>query len=579
MKQGLDDLFAAGGTPADLIAMSKPAAAGLKAITDAKPKAASVVGTKQSRTNTGSMFRLKQRFAGRFAWDPSTKWYAWSEGLGRWEEDAEHRVRAAITRELPEIITDEIEQLSKSGVSDEEIGKHRAYLMHVQSAGHQRDTLTLLSPEMLVRWQDFDADLGKITVGNGTLHFDGGKVTLEEHDPSDLITRSSPTNYEPKAPRKFWESTLARFVPNDEIRAFLQRFAGAVLVGGGVREQVLPIMFGTGANGKSTFVNGLRAALGEELAIEVDPATLRQDTRSGAAPSPDKMRLRGARYVYAVEATGHLDAQLLKRLTGGEEIVARQLHGKTISFKPQFTLTIIANEEPQFDDTSEGLWRRVKRIPFDVRIPEGERMDAALVSKLFQEEAEGILAWCVEGYKMYARDGLSAPAAIELSSNRMRADADPVRRFVADHIAAAEGAVLKPTDVWAVWREWVRDNEPGDEAGKLGSTKFKQAVSAILNTQHDGRGYVEGKRARGWCGYVLQDEATEEDAGQKDKKSVPEVVFPDTGGTKAMSPTNGTEISVLSVPEGLQRRVTGLVATFNFTDSEDWRRLYRKQGE
>lgn len=576
-KVGLDDYLAGGGSMAGLVGMVKPVAVGLQAIEDEKPTAAVVLGadTRKTRTNTGSMNRLKELFGGRFAWDSSTGWYAWQEDRGYWKEDAEHYVRAAITNELPALVNGEIEHLKKKGVSESEIGKHYAYWLNTQAAGHQRDTLGLLQVQMLQPWQDYDNDLDLLTVGNGTLVFEGHSVILKDWDPEDKITRATPVKYDPEARCPFWHSTLKRFLPDAEIRDFVQRFAGSILVGGGVRDQLIPILFGTGANGKSSVTAGIRAALGEDLAIEVDPSTLRPDTRSGSAPSPDKVRLRGARFVYAVETTGHLDAQLLKRFSGGEEIVARQLHGKTISFKPQFTLALLANDEPSFDDNSEGLWRRVRRIPFDVRIPDRERIEMSQVLKDLKKEAPGILAWMVEGWKLYARDGLTTPKPIMLASSSMRTDADHVRRFVLEHIAETEGAVLKPKDVFEVWQEWIHD-EPEARELKLGATKFKQAVAAVLNAGYDSVGKVAGKSVRGWVGYSLK---TAEDDGYE--KTVEEPPTLDGGGTRTTAYSDSTKITVENVDDVAvgHRRVTGLPATFNFTDSEDWRKLYRKGGQ
>ena len=290
-------------------------------------------------------------------------------------------------------------------------------------------------------WQQYDQQTNMLTVANGTLVFENGDVTLKAHDPKDYITRSSPVRYDPAAQYRFWDSSLSRFIPDDDVRAFLQRFAGSVLVGGGIREQRLPIMHGGGANGKSTFVSGLRYALGDELAIEVDPARCALTsvrarrphlTRSGYAGRGSCMPLRRA--VAWTLAT--------KRLTGGEEIVARQLHKKTIAFKPTFTLAVVANDPPTFDDQSEGLWRRIVVIPFKVRIADEDRIDAVTVGQLLEEEAEGILAWCVEGYRMYARDGFSAPDSITLASALMRDEQDYVRVFLREHVRNDEGTCL-----------------------------------------------------------------------------------------------------------------------------------------
>ena len=561
---------------------------------------------RKTRTNTGSAWRLVERFHGRFLWSPETGWYSWDKDKGRWRNNAVHLVKRAITEELPEIVRREMIALKTSGVNEKEVGKHKRYWLDTQSNGHQKAVLEILEPLLVADWREFDADLNKLSVGNGTLHFDRGTVTLKPHNPDDLITRGTDVNYVPGAKAPFWEATLERFLPDPEVRAFLQRFAGSILVGGGVREQIIPIMFGTGANGKSTFVTGIRAALGDELALEVDPGTLRPDSRAGSAPSPDKMRLRGARYVYAVEATGNLDAQFLKRLSGGEEIVARELHQKTISFRPQFTLTIIANEEPEFDDSSEGLWRRIKRIPFDVRIPDEERMDSKDVERLMHEQAEGILAWCVEGYKQYARMGLTPPECVEISSARMRNDADPVRRFVTEHFRKVDGSVVKPADAFKAWKEWVREEEPDSEQAKWGATKWKQHVSGLLNAPHDGQGRVNGRNVRGWHGWKLgngeqdgeTDSAPDSATGvqQSNKKLVTDAVFPCSGTSATIDTPKVTENSVTLLrqeasgpvatkpkPVALPPAYRGLPPTQDLRTGQPsppdagWRGLYRKQ--
>ena len=482
-KRGLDDLWAAGVDPAALVNATQEWAP------------APQVPNYYEPTNKGSAERLRDAFQDRFAWCAQMGWYAWDDVRGAWREDAEHMVWKAAIFELYEIVKDEVKILATSGVDDKVLGRHRAYLTHVQSTHHLEATLKQLGTMLERPWQQYDQQTNMLTVANGTLVFENGDVTLKAHDPRDYITRSSPVRYDPAAQYRFWDSSLSRFIPDDDVRAFLQRFAGSVLVGGGIREQKLPIMHGGGANGKSTFVSGLRYALGDELAIEVDPSTLRPDKRSGAAPSPDKIRLRGARFVYAVEASGSMDAELLKRLTGGEEIVARQLHKKTIAFKPTFTLAVVANDPPTFDDQSEGLWRRIVVIPFKVRIADKDRIDAVTVGQLLEEEAEGILAWCVEGYRMYARDGFSAPDSITLASALMRDEQDYVRVFLREHVRNDEGTCLKPTDLFAEWNNW-RMDEP--EAPNHGTYKFYREVDKVFGERSVAK--VLGKSVRGWHG-------------------------------------------------------------------------------
>jgi phage/plasmid-associated DNA primase len=204
-----------------------------------------------------------------------------------------------------------------------------------------------------------------------------------------------------------------------------------------------------------------------------------------------------------------MDSELLKRLTGGEEIVARQLHKKTISFKPTFTLAVVANEAPTFDDQSEGLWRRIVVIPFNVRIADSERIDAITVGQLLEEEAEGILAWCVEGYRMYARDGFSAPDSITMASALMRDQQDYIRVFLRENTIEDEDCVLKAPDLYAAYLEWQRD-EP--EAPKPGSNKFYAKVDAIFGDRKVVR--IAGRQQKGWPNRRLRNGSDDESVNE-----------------------------------------------------------------
>lgn len=560
LKRGLDDLWASGAKPTDVI----------NATTEWTP--APATPKFYERTNKGSAERLRDAFVGRFAYCAEMGWYGWDEKRGAWTEDAEHLVWGAAINELYEVVLAELQQMQDAGLDDKKLGAHRSYLTHVQSTHHLEATLKMLGTMLYRSWREYDQQTNMLTVPNGTLVFTNGDVTLKAHDPNDLITRASPVRYNPDARHTFWTDSLQMFIPDDQVRAFLQRFAGSVLVGGGIREQKLPIMHGGGANGKSTFVGGLKHALGRELAIEVDPSTLRPDKRSGAAPSPDKIRLRGARFVYAVEASGNMDAELLKRLTGGEEIVARQLHKKTISFKPTFTLAVVANEAPSFDDQSEGLWRRIVVIPFNVRIADSKRIDAVTVGQLLEEEAEGILAWCVEGYRMYARDGFSAPDNITLASALMRDNQDYVRVFLREHVIEEQGCVLKSPDLHAEYSRWQQE-EP--EAPRLGSTKFAAQVDKSFGERAYSR--IAGKQVKGWVGRRLRNANDDESVVELSKSGITTPYYP-TGFISLKEQGEVVEISTTMTTPDTESNSAALTVTCRKVGCES-NRVITESGE
>jgi putative DNA primase/helicase len=139
----------------------------------------------------------------------------------------------------------------------------------------------------------------------------------------------------------------------------------------------------------------------------------------------------GARFVSASElAQGQrLDEQLVKDLTGGGDLVpARRLYKSEFTFKPALKLWFYGNAKPQVSGTDEGIWRRVRLIPFTVTIPEDE-VDPRLPEKL-EEELDGILAWAVRGCLEWQRQELGMPEEIKAATKAYREEEDVLARFL-----------------------------------------------------------------------------------------------------------------------------------------------------
>lgn len=111
-------------------------------------------------------------------------------------------------------------------------------------------TLASTEPEVAVSPDDLDADPFLLNCSNGTLDLRTGE--LREHDPADLITKVTAAAYRPDAAGAEWVKFLDRVQPDPDMRNFLARLLGHALEGR-VVEHVLPIHFGPGANGKTTW--------------------------------------------------------------------------------------------------------------------------------------------------------------------------------------------------------------------------------------------------------------------------------------------------------------------------------------
>jgi putative DNA primase/helicase len=243
-----------------------------------------------------------------------------------------------------------------------------------------------------IRLDSLDADPWLLNVQNGTLHLCIGE--LRPHRREDLMTKLAPVSYDPQASYPTWEVFLHRIFGGDAaLIRFVQKAVGYSLTGS-TQEQCLFMLYGTGANGKSTFLNAVNRMLGE-YASHTPTETLLINRSNGVRN--DLARLQGARFVTAVEAEGRrqLAEAQVKQLTGGDKITARYLYQEHFEFYATFKLWLAVNHKLTIQGTDHAIWRRIRLIPFTVTIPEPER-DKGLEEKL-RAELPGILRWAVEG--------------------------------------------------------------------------------------------------------------------------------------------------------------------------------------
>lgn len=257
------------------------------------------------------------------------------------------------------------------------------------------------------------------------------RATIRPHDPADRMTKCAAARWSPEArpAAPEFERFLRRVQPEPSIRAFLKRFFGYCLTGD-ISEQALLFFYGEGRNGKSTFIDLMLHILADyAVTLSIDSFS-GEDRRSGSEATPDLARLPGARMVAASEpeAGVKLKDALIKALTGGEKIPVRRLREDFFEVDPHFKIVISGNHEPRIDDDSEGIWRRVKKVPWTEQIPEAE-VDKGLLKKL-KREADGVFAWMVEGALEWLEGGLAVPEIVREATQAYRDQQDTIGAFI-----------------------------------------------------------------------------------------------------------------------------------------------------
>lgn len=328
-----------------------------------------------------------------------------------------------------------------------------------------------------------DADPWLLNCANGTL--DLHTLALRDHDPADRITKICRGAYRADAQTPVWDTFLARVLPDKAVRGFVQRLGGLALLGE-VREHLLPILTGVGANGKGTLYKALLYAIGD-YGRAAEPELFMH--RDGAHPT-GQMDLLGRRLVIVSESDEgrRLAEATMKRLTGGDPITARYMRENFVTFTPSHLAILVTNHPPKVPGDDPAIWRRIRVVPFDVVIPD-EEQDKDLDAKLTLE-ADGILSWAVAGWADYLQHGLAEPDSVRVATDNYQRGNDDVGRFIAEACVIGPAFMAITKDLYAAWCRW---QEADGRAEPMGRGTFSNAL--------DHRGYPvqqprHGKRWR-----------------------------------------------------------------------------------
>ena len=212
----------------------------------------------------------------------------------------------------------------------------------------------------------------------------------------------------------------------------------------------------------------------------------------------DLARLKGMRLVTTseVEQGKMFSESLIKSVTGEDSLTARFLYGEYFSFKPTFKLFMATNHKPKIRGGDNGIWRRIKLIPFTVTIPPEQR-DKHLTEKLIAENS-GILNWLIKGYSMWKKEGLGEPDAIREANEEYRMDMDVVGTFVNDCFELDASLKFKlPTKLlYDTYVKWcIKNNE------RALSQKWLS-----LRMQEKGFKRLVANSQRTWLGLILKNE-------------------------------------------------------------------------
>jgi len=266
---------------------------------------------------------------------------------------------------------------------------------------------------------------------NFLIQFNNGVVDLKTGNfrpgaYEDMITQTVNYDYDADAKCPTWEKTIKEIMDdNPKMVEYIQSIVGYSLTGE-TSEQVFFILTGDGSNGKSVLLNMLLALLGH-YSIHTPFSTF--EAWKYRFYSNDLARMVNARLVTSSESSqsGVLNEERTKSMSGGDPITARFLRKEYSTFIPKFKIMLAVNTLPEIQGNDNGIWRRIKVIPFNVSFK--GREDFSLGKKL-EQELPGIMNWAITGALAWQKHGLREPQIVADAVNAYRSDASPVTGFL-----------------------------------------------------------------------------------------------------------------------------------------------------
>lgn len=395
-------------------------------------------------TELGYAKRLIALYGQRLRYVPAwRRWLVW-DGT-RWAQDATGQAARWMKATARVLTTDALAIMDKD--------KRRAALnlaRRAESSAGVAGALTLAStePEIAVSPDELDADPFLLNCRNGVLDLRTGEHV--PHDPALLLTKVTGASYDPEAIGAEFAKFLETVQPDAEMRSYLARLLGHALEGR-VVAHVLPILHGAGANGKGTLINAVLGALGN-YADAADPELLTARTFDAhPTGTADLFGLRLA-VLHESDQGRRLAEGTVKRLTGGDRVKARRMREDFWHFEPSHTFCMLTNHKPIVTGTDEGIWRRLRLVPFDVVIP-SEQRDEELGDRLALER-DAVLAWLVAGYREWRLMGLSEPAAARQATDGYRSESDALGRFIEECCATGQPYTAQSSLLFTAWQRW-----------------------------------------------------------------------------------------------------------------------------
>jgi putative DNA primase/helicase len=339
-------------------------------------------------------------------------------------------------------------------------------LNQLRSNRRAKNILEIAAKLFGIAGDEWDANPMLLGAANGIIDLKTGE--LRAGHPLDYVRTIAPVTYDPMADAKRWQQFLCEIFDGDsELVAFMQRLLGYAITGLH-SEHKLPILYGKGRNGKDTLLETVGYVLGKNAAPGSEDLLIDSGRqRAAGSASPHIYDLMGKRLIWVSETRdkAQMNTNQVKRLTGGNTLKARPLHGQFVEFGATHQLLLLTNHKPDVGSEAEdyAIWQRLLLIPFNLSFVDNptrsneRQADPHLGDKL-KADAAGILNWLIQGCLLWQSAGLEPPQSILAATDEYKQSQDLVGQFLDECTYTHENAQIPAGKLYQAYQQWCSDN-------------------------------------------------------------------------------------------------------------------------
>ena len=335
--------------------------------------------------------------------------------------------------------------------------KYLAFAMKRRDYKYITSALNVAKSMLTIKVSDLDKDPVLLNTPRATYNLEKGIAGEQPHDPFDLITKITECSPGDEGMDIWLEALETFFCGDTELIEYVQKVIGLAAIGK-VYEEFIIIAYGDGANGKSTFWNTVARVLGTYSGkISSDILTMGNKVNA----QPEMAELKGKRLIIASEMQEgvRLNTAMVKQLCSTDEIQACKKYKDPFHFVPSHQVVLYTNHLPKVGANDDGIWRRLKVIPFNAKI-KGNSDIKNYADYLYEKAGSAIMKWIIEGAEKVSKSDhkVDDPKCVKDAVAAYREDNDWLGHFLTDCCDVGSGLQEKSGEFYQQYRAYCIQN-------------------------------------------------------------------------------------------------------------------------